>query len=371
MIVEDLRPIKFAEGDGFQNLMAFIAPGYKIRGRTFYTIKLKQIELKVLNRLRECLSTVETVALTTNNWTSSRMDVYMSVTVHYVSPDWEFCHYLLATLPLTDRHTNDNIKEWLHYVLANFNIPPCKVVAIVQDNASNVVSAADSLQNEQSAKSAHHNGWVSVRCAVHTLQLCIGQALAISTVARVLGACRAIVCALLPAAGRCTFVPLFCVYAPCLPICHYQDLDCRMRFCSVHHMVLIIFAGFVDFPRFLLQFCRHFTVVVRCCSHPLLMAPPIVIDGLLPRLHPIPYSRPRPSSPHDDIIWACRPRQPQPCSPAVRNRLKSLGLWARAVSFVRRLAGGSFCVAVARLASGSRLNDDNGNNNKNKNKQYR
>ena len=72
---------------------------------------------------------------------------------------------VVACLPVDDRHTGDNIVVWLKEAIQSCNIGMDKVVALVHDNGSNVVSAGKKLDNEL--------GWASVRCAAHTLQLVV------------------------------------------------------------------------------------------------------------------------------------------------------------------------------------------------------
>ena len=93
-IVRDFGLINLVKGSGFRDLINFFVLGYKVRGNKFYTTKLKQMEVAVTKRLTKRLRTVEGVALTTDIWTSSRMEAYMSVTLHCISHDWELCQYL-------------------------------------------------------------------------------------------------------------------------------------------------------------------------------------------------------------------------------------------------------------------------------------
>ena len=43
VIIKDLRPINFADGEDFQNLMSFVEPGYHLPSATYF---MKLIELK-------------------------------------------------------------------------------------------------------------------------------------------------------------------------------------------------------------------------------------------------------------------------------------------------------------------------------------
>ena len=168
MIVEDLRPINTVEGHGFRKLMEFSEPNYVIPGLTFFTSRLEQMFVDVKNSLQEELALASFVSLTADIWTSSRNESYMSVTSHFIDSEWTL-NRVLTSLPVDDRHTGENIAAWLLKTMEKYNVCPSKVVALVHDNGSNIVAAAE--RNE-----AQHN-WVSVRCAAHSLQLIVNAAL--------------------------------------------------------------------------------------------------------------------------------------------------------------------------------------------------
>lgn len=91
----------------------------------------------------------------------------------------------LTTMPLQDRHTASNIKEWLEQVVARFEIPPSKIIATVHDNGANIVAAANILEEKQ--------GWSSVHCTGHTLLLVINAALKHPNTEKAVGAARCLV----------------------------------------------------------------------------------------------------------------------------------------------------------------------------------
>lgn len=108
----------------------------------------------------------------------------MSVTLHFVD-NWELRHRVIAVLPVDDRHTGDNIVNWLLEVLDRYDFARSKVVAVVHDNGSNIVSAAKKLNDAE--------GWCSVRCAAHTIQLVVGAALKVDDIQQALVAARRVV----------------------------------------------------------------------------------------------------------------------------------------------------------------------------------
>ncbi|XP_069389205.1 E3 SUMO-protein ligase ZBED1-like [Paralichthys olivaceus] len=91
----------------------------------------------------------------------------------------------LATLPLEERHTAANIMIWMEEVIEKFDILPSKIKVIVHDNGSNIVAAAQLLEDK--------HGWSSVRCAGHILQLIVNSALKEPSINKATGAARSLV----------------------------------------------------------------------------------------------------------------------------------------------------------------------------------
>jgi hypothetical protein len=94
---------------------------------------------------------------------------YLTITVHYVSDEWILKSRILGSMQLQDRHTGENLSQWILTMLNKFGVDPSKIVAVVHDNASNMVSAMQML--------SQLHEWESVRCSAHTLQLAVHSCL--------------------------------------------------------------------------------------------------------------------------------------------------------------------------------------------------
>ena len=66
-----------------------------------------------------------------------------------------------------ESHPGENLVFWLQTVLADYEISPDKVTAIIIDNGSNIIKAGDILKEKYF--------WISTRCAAHTLQLSVKE----------------------------------------------------------------------------------------------------------------------------------------------------------------------------------------------------
>ncbi|KAF3833166.1 hypothetical protein F7725_026831, partial [Dissostichus mawsoni] len=135
----DMRPVNIVEGEGFKQMMKFIEPGYTVpkRDTVMHAIKNKYNTTKqvLLEKLKACTA----VSFTTDTWTSNQMDGYMTVTEHFISQEWQLHSFVLETKVLEVSHTAANIAERLGEVMEEFGIPPEKRVAVVHDNAANMV----------------------------------------------------------------------------------------------------------------------------------------------------------------------------------------------------------------------------------------
>ncbi|KAK1900659.1 Zinc finger BED domain containing protein 1 [Dissostichus eleginoides] len=186
MLVNDIRLISMVEDEGFKQMVTTFHPGYTLPSRTHFTKLMEGKYEATFGKLKDALkATKNKIALTTDAWTSVATEAYLGITCHFISDDWELNSFCLTTMPLEERHTGTNIAAWIEQAVERFEIPLSKVVAVVHDNGSNVVLAANILQEK--------HGWVSVRCTGHTLQLVINRALKHPQISKALGAARCLV----------------------------------------------------------------------------------------------------------------------------------------------------------------------------------
>ncbi|KAK7883828.1 hypothetical protein WMY93_026951 [Mugilogobius chulae] len=142
----------------------------------------------VQSKIRQSLQCAQAVSITTDLWSSLRMEAYMTVTAHCINADWEMQSVVLETKQMEETHTGDNIAARLCQVADSYQIQQDMRVAVVTDNAANMVLSVDVLKDS--------GQWPEVqlvRCAGHTLQLCVNSAIKQDPVARTVGAARHLV----------------------------------------------------------------------------------------------------------------------------------------------------------------------------------
>ena len=119
---------------------------------------------EVKARVKRCLESAAHVCLTTDILTSRATQGYITVTCHFLDELWLMQTFVLETFNLTVSHTAENIAAELKPIANDWLIAD-KVVALVTDNASNMVAAA------------RLTGWKHIPCFAHTLNLIVQAAL--------------------------------------------------------------------------------------------------------------------------------------------------------------------------------------------------
>lgn len=165
LILLDLQPFSIVDDKGFRAFVDELDKSYKLPSRATLTRLLPQRYQDCLETVKFKLSTVKYVCLTTDAWTSRATESYMAVTAHFIQ-DWKLESCLLDCFHMSVRHTAENIRNELIRVAQDFEITR-KIVAVVTDNAANVVAAI------------RLTGWTHYPCLAHTINLLVRKALEI------------------------------------------------------------------------------------------------------------------------------------------------------------------------------------------------
>ena len=180
-VARDLRPLSIVDGAGFRQLVNYLEPGYKIPSRTHVTSICRKKFISLKEELLATLATVPYVAVTTDIWTSRSTQAYITVTAHYLTNVWKMESKVLQTHEMPERHTGVHISERLLKAGEDWKISN-KIVAVVRDNAANMVLASHLLEN-----------WGDLPCFGHTLQLAVKAGLDLPLISRLTATCRKIV----------------------------------------------------------------------------------------------------------------------------------------------------------------------------------
>ncbi len=121
MVALDLRPLSLVEGEGFRYFCHLLNPQYKVPGRTNIKSQLSLIykhtkEEFILEIAGSC------VAFTTDLWTSIGARGYITLTSHTISTEWKLSTSVMATRPLDESHTGQNIATAIQNVQTEFQV---------------------------------------------------------------------------------------------------------------------------------------------------------------------------------------------------------------------------------------------------------
>ena len=90
MIVQDLRPIRIVECEGFRTLLSYLEPGYTLPSRKNFVSNINHKFETCKDKLKTHLEAeAPCVSITTDIWTSMATEAYMTVTVHYIDASWK------------------------------------------------------------------------------------------------------------------------------------------------------------------------------------------------------------------------------------------------------------------------------------------
>ena len=70
----------------------------------------------------------------------------MSLTVHYISPEWDLKSHMLEMGKITVEHTAINLSNDLKESLDRWMLPSTEISVVVTDNASSITAAINKLE---------------------------------------------------------------------------------------------------------------------------------------------------------------------------------------------------------------------------------
>ena len=167
-VTTNMRPLTIVEDTGFRDVLAFVEPGYRVPLRKHMATLVRNRHAEGRADLKKRLADAVSVTVTTDGWTSKAVRSYGTYTVHFLDANWDLQSFVLATRPIDGSHTAANIADHVQSIAVEFGIEE-KIVAIVHDEAANMVAASRRL-----------DGMESQVCAAHMLQTCLRHAFASS-----------------------------------------------------------------------------------------------------------------------------------------------------------------------------------------------
>ncbi|KAM9350016.1 E3 SUMO-protein ligase ZBED1 [Symphorus nematophorus] len=184
-IAKDMQPYAVVEGAGFQCMIKALEPRYKIPSRKHFSgTVIPALYEEIRRGIVKELSDTAYVALTTDGWTSRATESFLTVTVHYITSEWEMKSCVLQTRPLYESHTSEYLSEALTEAVTEWKLQrDGSTIPVTTDNAKNMVNAVNATAGLGP----------QIGCFAHTVNLAAKNAVSISQVSRLLGKIRKVV----------------------------------------------------------------------------------------------------------------------------------------------------------------------------------
>ncbi len=183
-LVEEMVPFRTVQKPAFKAMLQafdkqYVPPDRKYFSQTSIPEKYLSVKDGIIRELKD----VDHFSVTTDMWSSVNMMPYMSLTIHYLSANWELKSKCLETVFMPDSHTSDNLAEALRSSFQEWSLNERKLVRITTDNGANIVAAV------------RKHCWKWLNCFGHNLHLAVTNAMKTEKdrTARAMGVCRTLV----------------------------------------------------------------------------------------------------------------------------------------------------------------------------------
>ena len=163
---KSLRPFTIVEDEGFLKFAHWLnnlKTMFKVPSRNKHRAQLMKVADLVMKKVQmKIANEMNYYAITSDIWSSRVMESFMSVTLHYLTEDFEMINLVLEVSPFHESHTAINIATFWKTSFEKFGLRPEKLAMMMRDNASNGVKACNNLE-------IRHFG-----CVGHSIHLVIG-----------------------------------------------------------------------------------------------------------------------------------------------------------------------------------------------------
>ena len=183
-IATDLRPFSIVEGRAFRNLVSCLEPKYTMPSRMTFSCKaVPGLYEEARKQVSDSLVEAQTIAITTDGWTSRATESFVTVTAHYIDSSWKLQNRVLQTRPLHESHTGINIAGVLRSAVEEWRLQrPHGLQPVCSDSAANMAVAVEH------AKMSPH-----IKCFAHATNIAAQNVLKINEVQRLMGHVRRVV----------------------------------------------------------------------------------------------------------------------------------------------------------------------------------
>lgn len=143
-------PKSIVENSLFKLYSSRMDPQYEVPSRAKITRKICHLRLDLDRRMKLALSRASRIAIAVDLWTKKDMTPFIGITAHFYDPGAKRrLNCTLAVKPFPHPHTAELIYDKVNEILAYWEIDFDKVFRVLTDNASNMIKAFRSLDEER------------------------------------------------------------------------------------------------------------------------------------------------------------------------------------------------------------------------------
>jgi len=125
--------------------MAVVEPNYKICKEIKSRLKALKSSVKEIMK-KNLRDSIISIACTSDCWSSISQQSYITVSTHIIDNQWFPKSYTLTTHEMEESHSAVNLAHQLKNIFDKWEIET-KIMAVVTDNAINIINAVNSLTN--------------------------------------------------------------------------------------------------------------------------------------------------------------------------------------------------------------------------------
>ena len=180
-IIFELLPLSTIEKPSFRDMVSSLNPRYTAPCTDTLTSRyLPEMYSEVKGKILQNIDGVKFFACTTDGWTSSATQSYITVTLHYVDDEWSIAGLVLQTKLIEESHTAINLADFLQTCFHEWGTRDRFIIGMT-DNAKNITNAWQNMDR------------LSIPCFAHTLNLAVNKVLKVGQVANVMAHARKLV----------------------------------------------------------------------------------------------------------------------------------------------------------------------------------
>lgn len=168
-IIVDSRPFGDFARPGLKSFLDAALPNYKPLHRATIQKRLKRLYKNHRHTLRNVLTDVPHIALTTDIWQNSRSRHFISLTGHFFDKKLKLISITLAFRLIRGRHVAQRITKYIKHEINFFNLQG-KIRSLTSDNAPNMINGVVNLGIGTHQSCMGHNLGLMVKSTVLPLK---------------------------------------------------------------------------------------------------------------------------------------------------------------------------------------------------------